>query len=85
MEVGAIVLEKWGIADIIIKAVLNHHELGTSDFEQIVYYANLLDNMREVSEDICQTVAPALNINFEKLNNKINIILSEHVKENFPL
>lgn len=85
MGVAAVVLEKWGVADFIVEAVLKHHELETDIFGQILYYANLLDNMREATEDICKTISSVLGVSYSKLYPEMDVILREHVPENFPL
>lgn len=85
MGVAAVVLAKWGVAEVIINAVLKHHELETDDFCQIIYYANMLDHMREATEDVCSTIATVLGLNNKKLYPIMDNILREHVPENFPL
>jgi putative nucleotidyltransferase with HDIG domain len=84
MEVGAIVLKKWGVAEFITESVRNHHFITEDYFSNAVYYSNLIANNMEEPEDIIKEIADFFNLNYEITKEKIEIVIEECQRENFP-
>ena len=84
MEVGAIVLRKWGVAEFIADCVKNHHFLSNDSFYNIVYYANLIANNMKEPEDIILECSEFFIIEVNKMKKAIEPVIEECQRENFP-
>jgi len=80
-KVAEVILRKWGVAEYIINAIGNHHELSSGKLASVIYFANLIDHYPEDFNDLCETVAQILRISYYDLQPKINALIKDD--ENF--
>jgi len=79
-KVAEVILRKWGVAEYIIKAISDHHELSSGKLASVLYFANLIDHYPEDVNMLCESIAQILKINHFKLVSKINTLIKD---ENF--
>jgi len=69
MEVGTIILEKWGISKQIVNAVLNHHKETDDPFNKIIYISNMIENEKNNPLDLIKSIQTDLHIDLSELIN----------------
>ncbi len=84
MEVGAIVLQKWGVAEFIVESVRNHHFITEDYFSNAVYYANIMANQMDDPDETIKEISDFFDLDVEKTKNAIEPVIQECQRENFP-
>ena len=77
MDIGEIILTKWGIAKDIISAVKYHHIQTDKIFNSILYYANIIEGAHLVDDDIIFAFTENIDVDSTTLKTKIRVLKDE--------
>jgi putative nucleotidyltransferase with HDIG domain len=56
MEVGAIILRHWNVAEEIVEAILKHHVISHKLFDKILYFANKRERNDKISKKLKEDI-----------------------------
>jgi putative nucleotidyltransferase with HDIG domain len=80
MEVGAKVLKRWMVGNIIVEAVKSHHHVTNNPFNLILYYANLIERMPKVESYVVEEMAGKINVDKDRLLAEIQETTSRFIQ-----
>lgn len=77
MNVGEMVLTKWKVANFIIDAVKNHHNLTNKPINTILFYCDIIERMDKIDSNVIEEMSKKLNVNKDIMFNKIKEITAK--------